>query len=211
MDISENDRDELLERHAALRTAIRARLDEFRAVPAERHFYELCFCLMTPQSSAVQCNAVAAELERRGFREQPFDPAPLLRSWQDGYVRFHNTKARRLLAVRETFPAIAALLASDTDDKELRNLIATRISGLGLKEASHFLRNIGRTAVTIVDRHILRNLVRLGALEEWPRSISMRRYLAIEALFEDLAESLGIPADELDLLLWQRETGFLLK
>jgi thermostable 8-oxoguanine DNA glycosylase len=35
--------------------------------------------------------------------------------------------------------------------------------------------------------------------------------MEIEALFEDLAVTLGIPIDELDLLLWRRETGFLLK
>ncbi len=211
MRLRKTDRDELLARYEEHRPAIRTRLDEFRAVPAERHFYELCYCLMTPQSSALQCHAVATELERRGFREQPFDPAPLLRSWQNGYVRFHNTKARRLLEARESFPAIADLLAQPTEDKTLRNLLAQSVRGIGLKEASHFLRNIGRTRVTIVDRHILRNLVRLGALTEWPASISTKRYLAIEDLFEDLADALVIPADELDLLLWQRETGFVLK
>lgn len=80
-----------------------------------------------------------------------------------------------------------------------------------MKEASHFLRNIGRTGVTIVDRHILKNLVRIGLLVEWPKSISEQNYLRIEALFEDLAEELGIPADELDLVLWSRETGMVLR
>lgn len=211
MRIDETDRDELLAQYAEHRVAIRARLEEFHAVPAERYFYELCYCLMTPQSSALQCHAVAAELERRGFREHPFDPAPLLRSWENGYVRFHNTKARRLLEARDSFAGVAELLAAVSEDKVLRNLIAARFRGLGMKEASHFLRNIGRTRVTIVDRHILRNLVRLGALDTWPSSISTRGYLAIEALFEDLAEVLAIPADELDLLLWRRETGFVLK
>ncbi|MBE0644045.1 MAG: DNA lyase [Bacteroidetes bacterium] len=209
--MKKTDRDELLARYAEHRLAIRTRLSEFRAVAPERHFYELCYCLMTPQSSALQCHAVAMELERRGFREQPFDPAPLLRSWQNGYVRFHNTKARRLLEARESFPAIAEILAQETEDKQIRNTLAASVRGIGLKEASHFLRNIGRTQVTIVDRHILRNLVRLGALPDWPASISTKRYLAIEALFEDLADTLAIPADELDLLLWQRETGFVLK
>jgi len=202
---------ELQTQYAEHRDAIRARLDAFRAVPAERHFYELCYCLMTPQSSALQCHAVAEELERRGFRERPFDPASLLRSWENGYVRFHNTKALRLLEARDAFDGMAELLAADMEDKTLRNTIAGRIRGIGMKESSHFLRNIGRTRVTIVDRHILRNLVRLGALDTWPASISMRRYLAIELLFEDLAEALAIPADELDLLLWRRETGFVLK
>ncbi len=204
-------KNELLEDYASHRDAIRARLDEFRAVPPDRWFYELAYCLLTPQSSARQCYLVAQELERRDFFGAAFDPTPLLRSHEGGYVRFHNTKAERLLEAREAWPRIAQRLHDHDDDKALRNRLAETVKGLGFKEASHFLRNIGRTELTIVDRHILRNLVRLGVLPEWPPSISRRRYLEIEALFEDLAYTLGIPGDELDLLLWRRETGFVLK
>lgn len=211
LDIRTQDRAELRSAYELHADALRSKLLEYRAVPPERYFYELCYCLMTPQSSALQCNAVAIELERREFRDHPFDPTPLLRSWEGGYVRFHNTKAARLLEARVSFPSIAGFLSGDMEDKELRQLLVDGIRGIGLKEASHFLRNIGRTRVTIVDRHILRNLLRLGILAVWPKSISPRRYLEIEAAFEHLAETLGIPVDELDLLLWSRETGFLLK
>ncbi|MBR9974558.1 MAG: DNA lyase [Bacteroidetes bacterium] len=211
MDLQPGHIDELRQLHDQHGEAVRVRLAEFRGVPVDRHFYELCFCLMTPQSSALQCDAVAAELEHRGFREHGFDPTPLLRSWQEGYVRFHNTKARRLQELRGHFGEVRVLLASDMEDKPLRNQLAATVRGLGMKEASHFLRNIGRSKLCIVDRHIIRNLLRLGVLAEWPSSISVRRYLDIEQRFEDLANMTGIPADELDLLLWQRETGFLLK
>jgi N-glycosylase/DNA lyase len=191
--------------------AIRLRLAEFRAVPEERWFYELCYCLMTPQSSARQCALVCEELERGGFQQTGFDPTSLLRSHQGGYVRFHNTKARRLRAAREQWPDTLGRIRSDLADRPLRNMLAETVAGLGYKEASHFLRNIGRSNLAIVDRHIIRNLVRLGVLAEWPTSISRRRYMEIEALFEDLARTVAIPMDELDLLLWRRETGFLLK
>jgi N-glycosylase/DNA lyase len=197
--------------HAESVEKIRMRLSEFRAVPPSRRFYELCFCLMTPQSSAAQCALVAAELERRRFFRKPFDPEQLLRSHEGGYVRFHRTKARRLLAARESFPAIAGLLLSGAHEKEIREALVARVDGLGYKEASHFLRNIGKTRVTIIDRHIIRNFIRLGLLDAWPASISRARYLALEALFEDTATALGMPPDELDLLLWSRETGFILK
>jgi N-glycosylase/DNA lyase len=209
--ISGEHREELRGMYASQSDALKRKLDEYRAVHPERYFYELCYCLMTPQSSALQCNEVAMELERRRFLEHPFDPMPLLRSWKGGYVRFHNTKAARLLEARAAYPSIAALLTDDMEDRKLRDILAGEIRGIGMKEASHFLRNIGRTRVTIVDRHILRNLLRLGVIAAWPKSISRRRYLEIEAAFEHLAETLGIPADELDLLLWSRETGFLLK
>lgn len=204
-------RKELRAEHAAHGEAIRRRLAEFRAVPEERWFYEMCFCLLTPQSSAAQCALVSEELERRAFRETGFDPTSLLRSHEGGYVRFHNTKAQRLLAARTQWFDTFGRLRGDLPDRHLRNVLADTVGGLGYKEASHFLRNIGRTDLAIVDRHIIRNLLRLGVLHEWPKSISRRRYMEIEALFEDLARSVAIPMDELDLLLWRRETGFLLK
>ncbi len=211
MTIDPQHRKELLETWSEHRTSIRARLSEFRAVPPKRHIYELFFCIMTPQSSAAQCALVAEELERRNFLLTEFDPTSLLRSFQGGYVRFHNTKARRLVALRHREHDLRDLLSRKISDKELRDVLATEIDGLGMKEASHFLRNIGKTDLTIVDRHILRNMIRLGALDSWPSSIPRRRYLEIERKFEDLSHELGIPPDELDLLLWQRETGFLLK
>ncbi len=166
---------------------------------------------MTPQSSAAQCDRVARELERLGFRDDPFDPAPLLRSFEGGYVRFHNTKARRLLRAREDFPAIDAMLDADASDRDVRNALSDRVHGLGMKEASHFLRNIGRTHVTIIDRHILRNLVRLGVIDHAAHPASKRQYLEIEALFDEVARDMNIPVDAFDLLLWRRETGFILR
>ncbi len=211
MPISKTDTDTLRIEYQEHREAIRLRLDEFRAVPPERYFYELCYCLLTPQSSARQCFLVAKELERRRFLIKAFDAVPLLRSFNDGYVRFHNTKARRLHAAREQWNDIMQLLATEQHDRALRDTLAENVNGLGYKEASHFLRNIGRTDVCIVDRHIIRNLVRFELLPEWPTSISRKRYLEIESIFEDLSRTLSIPLDELDLLLWRRETGILLK
>lgn len=204
-------REELRREHALHVTNIRTRLDEFLAVPEHRYFYELCYCLMTPQSSALQCDKVCRELEHRNFFAQPFDPTSLLRSFDGGYVRFHNVKARRLLRARDEHPQVLATVLSEASDREVRNTLAREVHGIGMKEASHFLRNIGRTQVTIIDRHILRNMVRLGAIDNDTPPSSPRRYLALEQLFDGIAEELAMPVDELDLLLWRRETGFILK
>jgi len=42
---------------------------------------------------------------------------------------------------------------------KLRDILVRNIEGYGLKEASHFLRNIGLLNVSIIDRHILRFLL----------------------------------------------------
>ncbi|MBU4134056.1 DNA lyase, partial [bacterium] len=84
--------------------------------------------------------------------------------------------------------------------------------GYGFKEASHFLRNVGKgEKLAILDRHILRNLKNFGAIKEIPQAISGKLYLEIEKKFMLFAKRLKIPPAELDLLLWYKETGKVFK
>jgi len=211
MKVSRSHRVELRTLYEARKDEIAERLKEFTRVPPERYFYELVFCLMTPQSSAAHCFAAAEALERAGFRERDIDPEPFLAPGETGYVRFHKTKAKRLVEMKQRYGEIHMLLTSRMPEKEMRSGLVRLVKGIGLKEASHFLRNTGRLDVTIIDRHIIRNFLRLGVLTEQPQSISPKRYLELEALFEELASAVSIPPPDLDLLLWSRETGFILK
>src|SRR6185436_16604888 len=130
-----------------------------------------------------------------------FDPAPVLGA-KEHYIRFHRTKAARLLEARGRFDAIAACLAGDGPPTAVREWLVENVNGLGWKEASHFLRNIGRRDLAILDRHILKNLVAAGAMRSAPKAMTQKRYIAIERKFAALARSTGIPMDELDLLFW---------
>ena len=85
------------------------------------------------------------------------------------------------------------------------------VKGLGLKEASHFLRNIGHRNLAILDRHILRNMLRFGAVKNLPNNLSRKNYLALEAKFMAFARKAGTPMDELDLLFWSMQTGEIFK
>ena len=202
--------EELRREHAERAERIRRRLDEFAAVPAEEYYYELAYCLLTPQSSAVHAGTAVERLKRAERDGTPVDLAALLRHG-GGYIRFHNTKARRLQEARLAFPAIAERLADRGDPEEVRRWLVRNVKGLGLKEASHFLRNIGCRELAILDRHILRNLKRHNVLRAIPRTLTPRRYLAVERSFRRFATAAGIPMDELDLLFWSRETGEILK
>src|SRR5207249_12322603 len=93
-----------------------------------------------------------------------------------------------------------------------RDWLAREIDGLGLKEASHFLRNTGRGEdFAILDRHILRNLIRHGVVRRLPQTLTARRYLDIEARTQQFSHEIGIPMSALDLLFWSRETGEIFK
>jgi N-glycosylase/DNA lyase len=144
------------------------------------------------------------------FYEEPFNPADILRT-PEHYIRFHNQKATRLLKAREQFEDILKTLRSDLNPEEKRLWLAGNLKGLGMKESSHFLRNIGYSGLAILDRHILKHLAICGVFGEIPKPVNIKSYLNIESAYKDFALWAQIPLDELDLLFWSYETGEILK
>jgi N-glycosylase/DNA lyase len=201
---------EYREHYEKHRDTIRRRLEEFVAVPAEEYLYELFFCLLTPQSRAAHAELVIAKLRAAGFPGRAVDPVPLLRD-PAHYIRFHNQKSRRLLEAASRAAEIGAVLGSPgLDAAAKREWLVGNVKGLGWKEASHFLRNIGH--LELLDRHILKHMLRTGAIDAIPTSIGTRRvYLELERRFVDLARSAGLSLQELDLLFWSYEEGSVRK
>lgn len=202
--------DDVRNLHATRRVAIRHRLEEFSRVPPSDYFYELVYCLLTPQSSAVNAAKAVDLLKSSDFFTTGADPEPLLHR-EDFYIRFHKTKALHLIAARAYFADVAARLAGEPSGEALREWLVVNVKGLGWKEASHFLRNIGYKDLAILDRHILRNLYRLRVIRRLPKALTPHRYKIIEEKFRTFAATIGIPLDELDLLFWSMETGKILK
>lgn len=196
--------------YASQQGAIQARLKEFAAVPTSGYFYEMLYCLLTPQSSAVNAAKVIDQLRVLKFQEAPIDPEPILRQ-KECYIRFHKTKSKHLLAARDARTTILQHMSNGNSSSELREWLVKNVKGLGWKEASHVLRNIGHRNLAILDRHILKNLVRVGVLRQLPKSLTPKRYKLIENKFRKFSEQIGISMDELDLLFWSMETGEILK
>ena len=195
----------------AHRSDIATRLEEFRAVPPEEYFYELLYCLLTPQSRAVHAEQVITKLRAAGFPEQDVDPAPFLRD-PAHYIRFHNVKTGRVRALRSNWEEIeSVLLSPDAGSASKRAWLVANVNGLGWKEASHFLRNIGHLDLAIIDRHILKHLAECNAIDGIPTTISRSKYLEIESRFTELARSFGVTLQELDLLFWSFEEGSVRK
>jgi N-glycosylase/DNA lyase len=189
---------------------IRTRLTEFRRVPPSDYFYELVYCILTPQSSARNAATVVQLLRDYNFERREIDPTPVLRQ-KESYIRFHGTKAKRLQEIRKEFPTILQQLTDGSPSEKQRRWLVENVKGLGYKEASHFLRNIGHRNLAILDRHILKNLLRFGVIDVLPKNLTPKMYLEIENRFRLFAEKVGIPVDELDLLFWSMETGEVLK
>ena len=201
----------LLSSHRLKRAAIRKRLAQFKSIPTEKYFYELVYCFMTPQSSAVNSFKAQQVLETHDFQHEEINPEPLLHQ-KEYYIRFHKTKARLLLEMKSQYDNILASVTNGNSAFEKREWLVVNVKGLGYKEATHFLRNVGRNdGLAILDRHILRNLKRHGVIRSLPTSLTRKKYLNVELRFQKFAQELGVAVDELDLVFWSNEAGQILK
>lgn len=195
-----------------------SRLEEFGKCLNDKNdegvFGELAFCLLTPQSKAQCCwDAIRTITSQNLLVEGTEDDI----KGKLHRVRFHNKKARYLVGARTQFLnkgrlSIRSALKNLPDVHACREWLVRDIKGLGYKEASHFLRNIGLgDRVAILDRHILRNLVHFDVIQEIPASMSRSGYMQIEQKMAEFAREIHIPLAHLDLLLWYKETGEIFK
>lgn len=207
----------LCKKYRAKKGEIETRLLHFESVGkkgGKALFEELAFCLLTPQSKAFSCDSAIQELKRKGLLYG--GTAPEIRTILSKKTRFHNKKAAYLVEAREKlrkndFALLKELTFSGTEQHS-RSVLLKEVKGIGWKEASHYLRNVGRgNTITILDRHILKNLVRYGAIGKLPKSITPKRYLEIEKKMEKFCRTAGIPLAHLDLLFWAEETGKVFK
>lgn len=189
---------------------IKQRLNEFKRIRPDDYFYELVYCLLTPQSSAVNAGLVVDSLRKKNFQTRNVNPERFL-SNKDSYIRFHKNKTRYLLEMKNKYPKIEYQLFFGYSADDIREWLVKNVKGIGYKEASHFLRNIGYKNMAILDRHILKNLVRVRVLKELPKSLPKKMYLEIEKKFLNYSKKINISMDELDLLFWSMETGEVLK
>ncbi|MBU0907712.1 MAG: DNA lyase [Nanoarchaeota archaeon] len=191
---------------------IKSRLAQFKTLTEKQKFREFQFCLLTPQSNAQRCWQAVEEISKIK------NPSLLqIRNILKTKTRFHNTKAKRVYNSKKEFSKISPSLSNlavwgGCNIISLRNSLAKTVDGYGLKEASHFLRNVGlsNNQIAILDRHILKNLYALGLLQE-AKIKSQKHYLEIEQIFLAFAGRMRIPADELDLHWWSQENGKVFK
>lgn len=204
--------------HSQRKGEIRKRLGEFRDVwktgSDKRLWEEMVFCFFTGGCSArMGLNAVEAvrPLLMDGSQEQ-------LASALSGVHRYPNARSRYIVASRDFLREHCDLrlrerLSSFDCEFERRDWLVKEkgIKGLGYKEASHYLRNIGLKGYAILDKHILKCLAELKIIDDPKPPNTRSRYLMIEEKLKSLAETAHIDFDELDLVLWSMKTGIILK
>lgn len=213
----------LKKNHRLRKSAIRKRIAEFRrklSSPPVDIFAELCFCLLTPQSKAKTCWAAIENLKSKKLLSRDCRASASAIAAAINGVRFQNNKSRYLVEARGLYDSVCRspagvkglARAKASAIIKFRNDLAGRVKGYGLKEASHFLRNVGLGRnLAILDRHILKNLVKFGVIKEIPKTITPKAYVEMEEKMRRFAAALKIPIDELDLVFWSEETGEIFK
>lgn len=210
--------DKIKAAHSERREEIRTRLEEFRAIKCERNddrlWEEMVFCFFTGGCSAVMG---LRSLER---------VRPLLKTGTEtqlagslsGVHRYPNERARYIVESRNFLREDCDLRLTERlegfdSDIERRDWLAREkgIKGLGYKEASHFLRNVGYRGYAILDKHVLRCLAELKIIDEPKPPKGRSEYLTVEGKLRSLTNTVGIDFDELDLVLWSIKTGMILK
>jgi N-glycosylase/DNA lyase len=206
------------ETHRERADEIRGRLAEFRAVGIEQNddrlWEEMVFCFFTGGCSA-----------RMGMRSieavRPFlkhGEQHELANALTGVHRYPNERAKYIVHSREFLKADCGMrlgerLAGFDDDIARRDWLAREkgIKGLGYKEASHYLRNIGYSGYAILDKHVLHCLAELKIIHDPKPPNTRSRYLTVEDKLRRLTRKVRIDFDELDLVLWSIKTGLVLK
>jgi N-glycosylase/DNA lyase len=207
--------EELVNLYRPIKPQIKARLQDFSCIwekaSDEELFRELIFCLLTPQSKARTCWRAVERLDRKCMITQA-GPEEITAELVG--VRFNQRKGEYICLARSLFSSrsLRETLSGFSEAFAAREWLVQNIKGLGYKEASHFLRNIGLGGnLAILDRHILKNLALLGVIDEVPASPSKKMYLEIEKKMTDFSQESNIPMAHLDLLLWYKEAGEVFK
>ena len=197
-----------------IRATVEGRVSEFLEVKETdtySWFNELAYCLLTAYSSAVMgqlcvdtlCNCDAM---LNGTLEQVQEALRV-----QGH-RFASRRAEYIVEARRLAPTLKSTILDFSDTRDARKWLVENVKGLGWKEASHFLRNVGYLDLAIIDRHILSNMREHGlTTEDGKKGITKRRYLEYETILTKVAEKVDMPLGEMDLYLWFRKTGKVLK
>ena len=204
--------------YTSKRQEIRLRLNEFKKIwkkgTKKEIFVELVFCILTPQANGKACWSAVENMIRKGVLFTG-DRGQIVKELSS--ARFIQKKSAYIVEAREKFlidnrVCLKSVISKIGDAYKAREWLVQNVKGIGYKEASHFLRNIGfEQNLAILDRHIVRNLQFVGVIKEIPGSLSKGRYFDIEKRMTEFSKAIQIPMSYLDLVMWYKETGEIFK
>ena len=184
---------------------VNKKLKEFKKnfnIKPEQKFIELCFCILVANTSIEKTLAIWREVFKNFIY---FSENQLAKELKKLGYRFYNKRANYIVSARKFIREIDSIVKTKKDFG-IRGWLVENIKGIGLKESSHFLRNLGFENFAIVDRHVLKILKEREVIDKIPKTLTKKRYLEIEEKLKNIAKSLSLNLAELDLYLFYLDT-----
>ena len=194
-------------RKSPVSRTVRKKLKEFKALGEKGNDYwfsELCLCILTANSKANTAIEIQNKLGSDGFLKA--DKRRVCKTIRGCGHRFHNIKSGYILEARK-FSRIRDIIRKEKDP---RRWLVRNVKGIGWKESSHFLRNVGYFDYALLDRHILNLMVESEIIKKIP-TLTEKNYLELEEKLRKTGKKLGMNLAELDLYMWYMKTGKVLK
>lgn len=204
--------DAFKEHYFSRQDEIRKRLKEFesfRDSSDKEIFEEVAYCVFAANSSAEMATTALKLLK-------PVLHSGSLEDYQKTVhkkVRFYNIRSKYLFDNRQVIEQHNNFLKhlESLNHHERRLFIKDNFKGFGMKESSHFLRNIGFKGYCIIDKHVLNLMTEFSVLKSATPPKNVEEYLKIENKIIEFANKNNFDVDELDLALWSFKTGKVMR
>lgn len=192
----------------------------------EELWRELCLCILSSNLPYEMAQSSTAHLTKKGYlnliwiaktrnsqkliAEELSKPIYLPRR-VDGSFRKYRFPNQRAKDIRKAAILIVSkknwlkqLLQTSSSEREVRNVLARHLPGVGLKQASHFLRNVGYSKrLAIIDSHVVSFLEGIGAVSDKKlKTITRKTYMELEALLEKICDKHGLDLAVFDMAIW---------
>lgn len=194
------------------RRKVEARIKEFKEGQLkgeEWWFEELVFCLLTANYSARGALACIAALKE--YNALSDGGLEQLRVCLEHRHRYPYKRSEFILKARAHKGDLKKIIMSQPSSYAARDWLVENITGLGMKEASHFLRNVGYLDLAIIDKHIISHMEEQGIIDERPKTLTKKKYLEYEKTLTSVADLAGMPLGQMDLYLWAKKSGEVIK
>ena len=194
-----------------LRARVLERAEEFKLnnkAGEDVWFKELILCILTSNSSFISAYKALNYI----FDEVLYlDQQQISKRLREAGYRFYNLKSKYIYKAKQWYGNLTVKIKkmADKSQEEAREYIVENIYGLGLKEASHFLRNVGYFDLAIIDRHILRFLNQIGINNL--KLKNKKDYYLGESILKSIAASVNVQVGLLDLFIFFKQTDIIVK
>jgi N-glycosylase/DNA lyase len=175
---------------------------------------ELVFCIVSSQERTTRARLAANLIGGRMSEHKiltGFGSVEEILAETQVRLRFHNRKIEHICASWERFQSNSLELLDPerhfTCESDARDFVMSEFSGLGPKQASMFLRNIGYgNSLAVIDSHVAWTVEVVFGIPDGNKN--WKKYLETEQALRYFADGIDLTVAALDVILWSASRAF---